>query len=752
MTALLTPSPRLTPSIPASRRSRAALDAALLVLAALAVVLVVAFPDSPARPLTVFVAAIFVPGGAILTRLRVRDPAAFAGLAIAISLALEAALATTLVWLRWYEPNVLGLALLAIALPLLAIDLLRLRTDEFRETTEIPIAELEDDAPRGPSPAWVVLSLLVLSGIVATWALSLPSIDLYHLDDYGLTKELPVPWYAALGAAALGAAGVTMVPRRPNGWVVAAWIGVVALILYGTLPFLAEQPHYTWVYKHIGVTRFITESGRVDPSIDIYNRWPGMFAFSAMLGSLAGRENPVNYAAWAELFFALSNMLVLAAIVRSVTRDTRVAGGAALLFLLSNWVGQGYYSPQAFAFLLSLTVIYIALRHLSGPLGRGGEWVVRVVSKVVRRPQAPEHPPLPDPWPAWAAITLVLVLDAVLVISHQLTPYVVIVELAALIAFGPVRRPWLVLAAIGLTVLYLLPNLDYVNHNFGLFTSFDPFNNARHSSLYDFAPMEGKEFNARAGRVLTFALWLSGAVGALVLARRGQARRALPLAILAVAPFAVVFGQNYGGEASLRVMLFTSPWFAALAAWAIGLLRRGVVRGLVAGLLSLAFAAAFVPAYFGVEEVNTIPKGQVDASEHFYARAQPGSVLLLSGPNFPVRYGPNYSEFAGPQSDFDPNLLRVDRFRYRELGASDLPDVISLIHQYSRKGYIVFSSSQFEYAKVFRLTEPDALHRLEDAVAASPYFKLWYRNGDARIYEMTPAADQIGKGKFEDNG
>lgn len=748
---MLLTQPRLTPSVPAGRRSRALLDGALLALAALAVVFVVALPDSPARPLTVFVAAMLVPGGAVLTRLRVRDPGAFVGLSIAISLAIEAAISTALVWARWFEPNLLGLALLAIALPLLAIDLLRLRTDEFRETTEIPIAELADaEDALGPSRRWVAVSLLALAGVVAAWALSLPSIDLYNLGDYGLTKALPGAWYAALGAAALGAALVTMVPRHPNGWVVAAWVGAVALILYGTLPFLAEQPHFAWVYKHIGVTRYITEAGRVDPSIDIYNRWPGMFAWSATLGSLAGRENPVNYAAWAELFFALANMLVIGAIVRSVTRSTRVAGGAALLFLLANWVGQGYYSPQAFAFLLSLTVIYIALRHLSGPLGRGGEWVVRVVAAVVRRPQAPEPAPLPAPWPTWAAVTLVLVLDAVLVISHQLTPYVVIFELTALIALGPVRHPWLILAAIGLTVLYLLPNLGYVNHNFGLFTSFDPFNNARHSSLYDISPEPGKRFNAQAGRLLTFALWASGALGALVLARRGRARQALPLAILAAAPFAVVFGQNYGGEASLRVMLFTSPWFAALAAWAIGSLRRPLARGALLGALSMAFAAAFVPAYFGVEEINTIPKGQVDASEYFYDHAQPGSVLLLSGPNFPVRYGPTYREFAGPQSDFDPNLLRVDRFRYRDLGAADLPDVISLIHQYARNGYIVFSKSQDEYAKVFRLTEPDALSHLERAVAASKYFRPWYRTKDARIYELTDAARAIGGKRFED--
>jgi hypothetical protein len=737
---LLLTRPRLKPTVPASRRSRAALDGALLALAALATVLVAAFPDSPARPLCVFLAAIFVPGGAVLTRLRVRDPAAFAGLAIAISLAIETAISLVLVWTRWFEPDALGFALLAIALPLLTIDLLRLQTDESRDTTEIPVAELADEPERGPSPIWVIASMALLAGVVVVWALSLPSIDLYHLDDYGLTKELPVAWYAALGAGALGAAVVTMVPRHPNGWVVAAFVGVLALILYGTLPLLAEQPHFAWVYKHIGVTRFITETGHADPSIDIYNRWPGMFAFSAVLGSLAGRANPVNYAAWAELFFSLSNMLLIGAIVRSVSRDTRAAGGAALLFLLANWVGQGYYSPQALAFLLSLAVVYVALRHLSGELGRGGELVVRLCARIVRRPQLRSFPPLEAPWPAWAAVAIVVGLDAVIVVSHQLTPYIVIIELAALVVFGPVKRFWLVFAAIGLTVAYLLPNLGYVNNNFGLFTSFDPFNNARHSSLYDIAPMQGKKFNAQAGQLLTFGLWLSAAIGALALARRGLVRRALPMGILAVAPFAVIFGQNYGGEASLRVMLFTSPWCAALVAWAIASIRRTVLRVATLGVLAVAFAGAFVPAYFGAEEINTMPLGQVEASQYFYDHAEEGSVLLLSGPNFPVRYGSNYRFFAGPQSDFDPNLLRVDRFRYRDLGARDIPDIISLIHQYAPTGYMVFSTSQFEYAKVFQLTQPRALNGLEAAVSRSPYFKLWFSNGDARIYALTALA------------
>jgi hypothetical protein len=59
-----------------------------------------------------------------------------------------------------------------------------------------------------------------------------------------------------------------------------------------------------------------------------------------------------------------------------------------------------------------------------------------------------------------------------------------------------------------------------------------------------------------------------------------------------------------------------------------------------------------------------------------------------------------------------------------------------VIRQYSRKGYMVFSSSQFEYARIFQLTEPRALNALEDAISRSPRFRIWFENRDTRIYEL----------------
>ena len=49
-------------------------------------------------------------------------------------------------------------------------------------------------------------------------------------------------------------------------------------------------------------------------------------------------------------------------------------------------------------------------------------------------------------WPRWAAITTVLGLDAVIVASHQLTPYMLLVSLALLMLTGVVRPWWLLIA------------------------------------------------------------------------------------------------------------------------------------------------------------------------------------------------------------------------------------------------------------------------------------------------------------------
>lgn len=580
----------------------------------------------------------------------------------------------------------------------------------------------------------IALSLPAVLALVV-WRLSLRNVDAYHLGSYGLPPALPISWYGALLLSVIGAVTALWI-RESHGLVVAGYIVVIAVILFGSVPVLSGHPHYAWVYKHIGVVRYLEEHGQVNLNADIYNRWPGLFALIAMLSPIAGRPNPASYAAWADLFFLLLDAVLVTAIVKAIAHDSRIAAGAALLFVVTNWVGQTYFSPQAFGFTLGLGVLLIILRHLRTDRCECSARLRRFMERVGRVPQLHEVSDGAVKWPRWAALTAVLGMYAVLVASHQLTPYVMLVSIGVLMACGVVRPWWLLIVMTAMTVGYLAPNFHFVQHHYGLFTSIDPFNNVEGVKITPNTPVPGKVFNTNIQLVFIVALWLTGLIAVIRLLRRGHLFRALPLLVLAGCPFAVVFGQNYGGEAPLRIILFSSPWICGLISWALVTVGRRAWRFMLTAGIAIVFTGLFVPSFLGQEELNIISGPEVRASEHFYARARPGSVLLLAAPGFPYRYGPTYTEFTGPEGDANPNLMTQPAFQSRQLGAAEVPLVIARIRQYTPHGYIVFTRNEIIFSRIFNIVPPGALAHLESAIAQSPHFRLWYRNSRVRIYEL----------------
>jgi len=598
-------------------------------------------------------------------------------------------------------------------------------------TSAASTASAPHDASSLPKVVRAALVGAPLMGALLVWALSLPSIDLYSLDDYGLTRQLPVGWYAALAVCVVGAALHACVGSTRWAW---AYLLGAVVVLFATLPLLAEQPHYSWVYKHLGVVRFLEQNHQVDTSIDIYNRWPGFFAFSAVFGSAGGQLNPVKYAAWSEFVFTTFNLLILAGIVRAVTGSRRIPVAAALLFVALNWVGQMYYSPQAMTFFCHLVIVWLVVTQLSRDApGRGGRAVLRLAARIVRRPQDPALPAGHRWMPAWVAVLAVIAIHAAVVASHQLTPYLVVLEVGGLTLLGLVRPRLLVLGLLALALAYLAPNLDFVKDRFGIFSSPDPFSNIARPSSFEINPMAGKVWSARAGQALAVVMLGGTAISTLVLARRGVGTRALVLLVLALAPFALVLGQNYGGEVVLRVVLFSSPWCAALIAWALMDVSRSRWRLPLLGGGAVLASALFVPASFGQEELHSFRPDELRASEHLYAEGRTPAVVMATTPlGFLPNYGPRYPEFEYA------NLLRGNRFRNRSLGAADVPAVAATMEGRAPRGYLVFSTAQNTYARVSRITPPGALRSLEAAVARSARFRAWYRGSDARIYELLP--------------
>jgi hypothetical protein len=593
----------------------------------------------------------------------------------------------------------------------------------------------------GPLVRPLALSLPAVIALVL-WRLSLLHVDVSNLGDYGLPPALPITWYAALFLSILGAV-TSIAVGRTRGLIAVLYIAVITVILFGTVPVLSAQPHYAWVYKHIGVVRYLEVHGKVNPKIDIYNRWPGFFALGAIFSRVAGSPNPETYANWAELFFSFVDAVLVMAAVKAITREVRIATGAGLIFVVTNWVGQSYYSPQAFAFVLGLALMVIVLRQLRVQSGYSAR-ITRLIERFGRVPQLPPQVDTTTKWPRRASLASVLSIDAIIVASHQLTPYMLLVGIALLMLAGVIRPWWVLLAMAIMTFAYLATNFNFIRTHYGVFTSIDPFNNVRDSELTE-TPSAGKLFNTHT-ELLLIASLLLGTVCALIrLIRQKLSVRALPFVVLVVSPFVVLFGQNYGGEASLRIILFCSPWCAALISWGLATIARQRLRWMLMTFATLVFTALFIPSFLGQEEFNIIAPAEVRASEWFYYHARLGSVLVLSAPGFPYRYGATYPEFNGPEGDANPNLLSSPVFQARQLGPADIPHIVSRIHEYSRYGYVSFTKDQTAYAEALGITPPDALAHLEAAVASSPDFRLWYGNRDVRIYEFVEPSKTIRK-------
>src|SRR5262249_22318037 len=160
---------------------------------------------------------------------------------------------------------------------------------------------------------------------------------------------------AAAGLLVIGAT-LQVALRTRSDVITLLYLVALVVVLFGTVPAVSAEPHYAWVYKHVGVSRFLGVNHTPDLNADIYNRWPGFFALTAVFSDLTGVSNPIVYAGWSEVFFALLQAFLIRSAVRMWVEDDRVADGAALLFLLGNWVAQGYFSPQALDFTLALAL------------------------------------------------------------------------------------------------------------------------------------------------------------------------------------------------------------------------------------------------------------------------------------------------------------------------------------------------------------------------------------------------------------
>lgn len=106
-----------------SSYARRGFDVAMLVLAGVAVLAVAIDMTGVVRQVLVLAAAMLVPGSALVRFLHPSDIASFLGLAVVVSLAIGTVTSMILVWLDWWHPFELGIAVTVISCGVLAWDI-----------------------------------------------------------------------------------------------------------------------------------------------------------------------------------------------------------------------------------------------------------------------------------------------------------------------------------------------------------------------------------------------------------------------------------------------------------------------------------------------------------------------------------------------------------------------------------------------------------------------------------------------------
>jgi O-antigen/teichoic acid export membrane protein len=583
-------------------------------------------------------------------------------------------------------------------------------------------------------PTLALIALAPLS--VALWFAVLRDIRPESVGDLGLVTSLPPAAWVALGALVAGFVA-SLAPERPRLRVAALYIVALVVALYGAIAIIEHTPSYDVTWRHAGIAGVIASNGHIDPSIDAYFNWPGFFALLALITKLTGLSNPIALAAWTPVALNLSYVAALALILRTATRDMRLVLGALWVFALTNWVGQDYLSPQGLDFFLYLVVLALALSFFGGPArGMVSPWMARV-----RLALGGPDPGRLDASPRQRALLMGigLAVTGAIVTSHQLTPFALLLSIAALVVCG---RSWVrnLPLLIGVMVVawllylahaYLSGNFDQLTQQIGALGS-----NVSSSVGQRVGGSSGHTLVVWARLVFSGVLWAFALVGGV---RRLRARRGGgSLAVLAIAPFALPLLQAYGGEIALRTYIFAAPFVSFFAAsWLLE--AKHARRAVVLAVASAVLIGGFAVARYGNAEVNFFTPGEVHAMNGLYALAPPNATLIAPGPDLPWQS----ERYAEIDWQLISHRLKVPSRPYTD---AQLASVVGRVLQNEGDpaSFVVITRSLKVYDRMFGAAKWGSVEALERALAASPRFRSVIDEPDAHVFEYLPTVRRNG--------
>ncbi|MEV5320054.1 lipopolysaccharide biosynthesis protein [Streptomyces sp. NPDC052687] len=512
--------------------------------------------------------------------------------------------------------------------------------EEGGASEPVRVAREPAATPEVPPPSWrerlmptrlgVVLGCLLIAALLLYWvpAARLGEADLDRMGGLGLVSVLPAATLAGAGLLVVVFASLLR-PAREHRTLLLVTLLATVVSLHALPAVIETEPRFATAWQHLGFLDHIERTGTAVPDLDARGSWPGFFAAAAFVAQACGVDDFTEVIRWWPTLIQLAYLAPVFLLTRSLRAGWRARWAGVWIFALSGWVGQDYFSPQGFTYLLYLVFVAVLLVWFRAP---------RVIWTRLRPGEAEA-----EPVNRRQRAVLLLVVTGLFLASvpaHQLTPFVMLGVVTVLVLVGRCELRGLPLLC-GVAVVSWIGFMAepyWSGHFDELFGGIGGVGGNVSSSVS--GRIEGGSSThklvlytrvALAGGVLAFACWGWWR-------RRRAGYRERSLLVLAFVPFLGFGMQSYGGEMALRVFLFALPGAALLAALAlfprtgVTATERGRDRASLAVpatlLAGLVLMGGFLVARWGNEPFERIRSGEVAAMEYVYAHDDP-SVRLL---------------------------------------------------------------------------------------------------------------------------
>ena len=593
----------------------------------------------------------------------------------------------------------------------------------------------------------VLLGSLTVGSVVG-WTAVISRIDQRLITDIGLTSVVPPAAYGFVGLLAVSfVAGLRL--RPVPQWLLAAQVVALIFMLYGAPALFQEMPRFVTAWLHAGFIDAIARTGELFPNRDARFDWPGFFVLFAFLSNLSGADDLLPMLPWVPVIQATLYLVPLYLIYRSVTGDLRLVWLGMWMFVLINWVGQEYFSPQGFNILLYLTITAIIMtwfRRVPTSRTRLARWLGRVPGLgssgfIVDPDSASDGGPearVTDRQQI-GLVVIVALLFGTSVASHQLTPFAIIGGLLLMVIAGRLRLWGLPLLMVVLVSTWLVfMATTFLDGRLAALLADvgrpDQFAASNVAGRLQGSP--GHLLVVQARLLFTLGIWLLAFLGGLRRLRAG--RLDLSMALLAIAPFGLVLVQGYGGEMILRVFLFSSPFMAFfLAAAFLPTVRHASLRLSVTLLVvSLVFVGGHILTRYGNEKADLVTLEDYRAVEFAKTVAEPGSIIAAPNSRIPLEYR-RWEQHRYPDlfSFFIPD---------GELAEATGEDLLELLAEQSGPGqsvYLVLTRSTRAHAELnWNMSDSEWQARVAELDSA---FEVLYRNRDATVYRHVVPGEPV---------